>query len=100
SIKRKAEKFIENVQTKSTYINCTLCKGESKVGGGTMPDVVLPTYVVEVTHETMTSSELAKSLRKGKTPIIVRVRNEAVQLDLRTVTEEELIEVIAVFQQC
>lgn len=96
-IKQKAEKFITSVRESARHLSCRLIEGTSKVGGGTMPDVDLSTYIVEVTHGEMTSNELATFLREGETPIIVRVKDEAVQLDFRTVTKEELDVVIGVF---
>src|SRR5699024_5664377 len=45
-IKGKADKFINTFAKVSQRITCTLRKGTSKVGGGTMPDVDLSTYIV------------------------------------------------------
>lgn len=98
-IKMKAEKFTKVVGEHLQHISCTVLKGSSKVGGGTMPDVDLPTYIVEITHEKLTSTELATMLRKNNLPIIVRVQDDAVQLDFRTVTDDELTNVIEAFEK-
>lgn len=97
AIEEKGKKFIQSVSGLSASFTCTLKEGVSKVGGGTMPDVDLQTYVVEVTHKTMTSNDIAKRLRSRKTPIITRIKGDAIQLDFRTVTENELAEVIKAF---
>jgi L-seryl-tRNA(Ser) seleniumtransferase len=68
----------------------------SKVGGGTMPEVKLPTYCLVLKHDNG-ASYLANLLRETRVPIIVRIKDDEVLLDLRTVTEEEesiLIEAI------
>lgn len=96
-IYERAQTFLQAVEEKMEGFTCTLKKGVSKVGGGTMPEVDLPTYIVEVTHQTLTSEALAKKLRELATPIIVRIKNDAVQLDFRTVTDGELQVVIEGF---
>jgi len=69
----------------------------SKVGGGTMPTVDLVTYVVKVKHRTYTSEKLAKKLRELKLPIIVRMKDEQVLVDFRTIDEDEIQGVIEGF---
>lgn len=99
-VKYKAVKFMEQVTNKSLPLIASLKKGVSKVGGGTMPNVNLPTYIVEVVHKNMSSHQFATLLREAETPIIVRVSKEAVLLDFRTVTDGELAIVIESFLQC
>lgn len=60
----------------------------SPVGGGALPLFKLPTWVVQVRPQACTAQELAAALRKGSRPLIARVRDEAVLLDLRTLTGE------------
>ena len=68
----------------------------SQVGGGTMPDVALPTVVIGIRHPTISAEHLARCLRMNHSPaIIVRIQNEEIQLDLRTVTQEEENEIIS-----
>lgn len=93
----RAQVFIHEVETHVGGFSLTLKEGVSKVGGGTMPVVDLPTYIVEVAHNLLSSNDLAEKLRDWRIPIIVRVKNEAVQLDFRTVTDEELQTVIEAF---
>lgn len=97
-IKEKAKQFIENIEGNVGEFTCKLIKSTSKVGGGTMPDVNLPTYIVELTDKRFSSDELARLLRKNNPPIIVRVKNEAVQLDFRTIADDEFTDVIEAFR--
>lgn len=96
-IYERAQHFLQSIVSKTSAFKFSLGKGVSKVGGGTMPKVNLPTYIVEVTHESISSHKLAKKLRDFVIPIIVRIKNETVQLDFRTVTDEELEVVIDAF---
>ena len=56
--------------------------GESVIGGGSTPDITLPTWVISVEAD-------EKKLRAGNPPIVARVENDRVLLDLRTVLPEE-----------
>lgn len=99
SIKEKADKFTASLREQSDHVTYVVKKDFSMVGGGTMPEVKLPTYIVEVTHRHQTSEQIARYLRKLETPIIVRIKNEKIQLDFRTVTEEELELVMKTFEE-
>jgi len=59
--------------------------GESIVGGGAAPSSVLPTLVLALTCEGLSADELAARLRGSDPPIIARVDEARVLLDLRTV---------------
>lgn len=99
SVWEKATKFVEKLNRASTSFICDIKPGKSKVGGGTMPDEEIDTYIVDVKHDFYNSEELSVKLRCFKNPIIVRVKSEAVLLDFRTVNDEELEQVIKAFLQ-
>ncbi|RSL33270.1 L-seryl-tRNA(Sec) selenium transferase [Salibacterium salarium] len=63
----------------------------SKVGGGTMPEVTLPTAVVSITTGTIPPATVVEKLRITCQPAIVtRAKDNKVWLDLRTVNGEEI----------
>jgi L-seryl-tRNA(Ser) seleniumtransferase len=59
--------------------------GESLVGGGSAPTSSLPTFVLAVTSQSLSAGELAARLRRHNPPIVTRVEEGRVLLDLRTV---------------
>ena len=63
--------------------------GDSLLGGGAAPSSVLPTRVLAVTCDRLSADELAARLRRSDPPIIVRVEDGRVLLDLRTVFPEQ-----------
>jgi L-seryl-tRNA(Ser) seleniumtransferase len=63
--------------------------GESILGGGAAPSSVLPTRLLAMTCEGLSADELAALLRRSEPPIIARVEEGRVLLDLRTVFPEE-----------
>jgi len=70
-----------------------LLDGESLIGGGSAPSAVLPTTLIALTCYSLTANELAASLRASDPPVIARVEEGRVLLDLRTVfpAQDELV---------
>jgi len=69
--------------------------GESILGGGAAPSSVLPTRLLALTCEGLSADELAALLRRSEPPIIARVEEGRVLLDLRTVLPGEDAQVAA-----
>jgi L-seryl-tRNA(Ser) seleniumtransferase len=69
--------------------------GESILGGGAAPSSVLPTRLLALTCEGFSADELATCLRGSEPPIIARVEEGRVLLDLRTVFPEQDAAVVA-----
>jgi len=63
--------------------------GESLLGGGAAPSSVLPTRLLAVTCDGLSADDLGTSLRSAEPPIITRVEEGRVILDLRTVFPEQ-----------
>jgi L-seryl-tRNA(Ser) seleniumtransferase len=84
-------------QLKSPRLHVELIEGESVVGGGAAPSAVLATRLLALTCEGLSADELAARLRSPESssehlselPIIARVEDGCVLLDLRTVFPEQ-----------
>lgn len=63
-------------------------RDHAEVGGGSLPGFALSTWVVKVSHADG-AERLAARLRRGEIPVLARVRDEAVWLDLRTLEERD-----------
>jgi L-seryl-tRNA(Ser) seleniumtransferase len=67
------------------------------VGGGSLPDLPLPTAVIAVAADAVSDAVLAERLRGGTPAVMARVQEGRVLFDLRTVFERqepELVEAI------
>jgi len=64
-----------------------------RAGGGTLPERDLPGWALRVTPKGWTAETLARALRAGDPPIVARVAEEAVWIDVRTLLpgEEEIV---------
>ena len=70
---------------KSSRLSIELFDGESVIGGGAAPSALLPTRLLAMTCEGMSADELSARLRASDPPVIARVEEGRVLLDLRTV---------------
>jgi L-seryl-tRNA(Ser) seleniumtransferase len=74
-------------------IRGTIVPGESVIGGGATPQQSIATWLIAVECPDATAAE--RRLREGQPPVIARIENDRLLLDLRTVFPEEETEVIA-----
>jgi L-seryl-tRNA(Ser) seleniumtransferase len=63
--------------------------GDSVIGGGSTPARSLPTALLAVTHSCRSAQELESLLRQNAPPVIARVEQDTLLLDLRTVLEDQ-----------
>jgi L-seryl-tRNA(Ser) seleniumtransferase len=64
-----------------------IIKSESTVGGGSLPEECISTYVLAVNVKS--TDKFMKKLREGHPPIIARVENDTILFDPRTVLDDE-----------
>jgi L-seryl-tRNA(Ser) seleniumtransferase len=58
-------------------------------GGGSMPSTEIASWALAVIHPTRGAAELDRALRHGRPPVVARVEDDRLLLDLRTVAPEE-----------
>ena len=87
-ISSRAEALVSRVNLpvkESARLELETLDGESVIGGGAAPTAVLPTRLIALTHRDLNADELCARLRKSEPPIIARIEEGRVLLDLRTV---------------
>jgi L-seryl-tRNA(Ser) seleniumtransferase len=72
-------------RVKNPAIKLEVIPGESAIGGGAGPTSNIQTALVAISHETLGAQEIVTSLRNSKPPVIARISEDKVVLDLRTV---------------
>ncbi len=72
-----------------------VCSDVGFAGGGSMPTEELPTVVVQWRPAHLSVEEAMEALRQAETPVIARVRDEAVCFDLRTIRSADLEPLVA-----
>jgi L-seryl-tRNA(Ser) seleniumtransferase len=94
SLASRATKWVSQLQEQG--IMAHTLRGESTVGGGSLPGETLPTTLLalDAAHLSLPLDELAQRLRTRKIPIITRIQRDALLLDPRTVLKEQDKEVV------
>lgn len=81
-------------------VNSELCleivAGASTIGGGAAPTSTLPATLIAISHPQKSADEIEHYLRTSTPPIISRISEGKVLLDLRTVFEDEIPAVVEV----
>lgn len=95
--KKRAQRLKRKLQSKVKSFNFSIEEDYSMVGGGSMPAERIPTYVIKVKNSRFSPQELEKRLRASKVPIIIRVSNDDVIMDLRTLFDEDFDTIVSVF---
>jgi len=89
-IRTRAQVIRARVESgKTAALKMEIITGESVIGGGTAPSATLPTALLAVTHQSMNADSLAARLRAVEPPIVARIEEGRVLLDLRTVFPEQ-----------
>jgi L-seryl-tRNA(Ser) seleniumtransferase len=73
----------------SSKLSIEVIDGESVIGGGAAPSAVLPTRLLAASGAGLSANELAARLRLSTPPIVSRVEDGRVLLDLRTVFPQQ-----------
>ncbi|MHB8910186.1 MAG: L-seryl-tRNA(Sec) selenium transferase [Syntrophales bacterium] len=71
-------------------VKVTLMDGSSMAGGGSLPTREIPTVLIGVRAAAVSAAAIEERLRRGAVPVICRVADDRVLLDLRTIDADEL----------
>jgi L-seryl-tRNA(Ser) seleniumtransferase len=99
-IEKRARAFRKRLQRQSASnsLRCELAEGVSAIGGGAAPLTHPRTMLLSLSHATLSADALEAILRRSPTPVICRISDGTVLLDLRTVSADEeaqLLEALA-----
>jgi L-seryl-tRNA(Ser) seleniumtransferase len=85
---RRLRRMVGKLDTQNFSLQ--LADGTSKVGGGALPLLVIPTCLLALVPGRLSANTMEQKLRDYDPPIISRVEKDQVLLDVRTVQESEL----------
>ncbi len=89
AVKKRAGK-VATLLKKATDAEISVIADEAFAGGGSLPELALKTYCVSLKHKKLSANRIEKRLRGGDPPVIARIKEDALLLDARTVSEEEI----------
>jgi L-seryl-tRNA(Ser) seleniumtransferase len=83
TIARRASALAERLA--SSGIRSEVVEGQSTIGGGSAPGSALATRLIALDNSTVSASATEAALRRGVPPVITRIEQDRVVIDLRTV---------------
>jgi L-seryl-tRNA(Ser) seleniumtransferase len=96
-IDKRARSFVSKLQAQSSGValTCEIIEGQSAIGGGSAPTTHPTTSLIALTHKTLSINALDKALRLSQPPVIARINEGKLLIDLRTVAEDEEPDLLA-----
>jgi L-seryl-tRNA(Ser) seleniumtransferase len=88
-VRRRAEALAARLNEKSPALTLRIVEGSSAAGGGAAPTAEIPTALLRIEHRARGAQRLVEELRAGDPPVVARVADGALVVDLRTVLPEE-----------
>lgn len=79
----RAESIVNSL--KELPLSACIGKGESRIGGGTMPKSTIPSITIDLQPENISISRLTENLRFNTTPVMGYVADGQFKIDLRTI---------------
>ena len=98
-LRARAGAFARALAAAAPALRPALVDSESAVGGGAAPTVGVPTVAVALDAGPAGPDRLAARLRQGSPPVVVRVAEDRVLVDLRTVRPDEEEALLAALAQ-
>ncbi len=97
-IAERARAFLKRWQQSMSRssLGCEIIEGQSAIGGGAAPTTHPQTTLIALAHQVLSADEVERALRNSKPPVIARIADDKVLLDLRTVLEDEEAELLEV----
>jgi len=84
-LQQRAQSMVEGLDSKFELI-----AGQSTLGGGAGPTSTFPTTLIALTHPEKSAQDIEHQLRTSSPPIIARISEDRVLIDLRTVFDDQL----------
>jgi L-seryl-tRNA(Ser) seleniumtransferase len=88
-LQRRAEVLAEKLRAIPGIAKCEVRDESAFVGGGSLPDLPLPTAVVAITPRQISDDAFAERLRLGHPAVMARVQEGQALFDMRTIFERQ-----------
>jgi len=88
-LRRRAVRLAAALRKRSGALTVSVVKLVSEVGGGSLPDISLPSYGLAVVPRRLSLVAFEERLRRLETPIIARIEKDQLLIDVRTVRKAD-----------
>lgn len=88
-LRRRAQRLLKKLNRRCFGVTVSVEQLNSEVGGGSLPDVVIPSYGIAIQPRAISVEALEQRLRMLEVPVIGRIENGRFVLDMRTIQKED-----------
>lgn len=89
-LRGKAILLAEQVRRGTDSFDVEVLKTEGEVGGGSTPNQFIKSYGISVKGKTVSTDRIERDIRGWDDPVIARINQDRVLIDMRTVSSEEI----------
>jgi L-seryl-tRNA(Ser) seleniumtransferase len=89
ALEERGERILYRATLPGGELSGAVVTSQAAFGGGTSPEKLFESRALELRHARASAEALASRLRAGKPPIVARVEEGRVLLDLRSIAPEE-----------
>jgi L-seryl-tRNA(Ser) seleniumtransferase len=89
NLRKEAKHLMKLLRIRCREIAISGVDLDSEVGGGTLPDITLPSFGIALKPEKMATAEFDQRLRHLDPPIIGRIEKDTLLIDMRTLHPED-----------
>jgi len=89
-VRKRAKKLLAMLKRDHVEgVSLSMKEGFSMAGGGSLPEQGIPTVLIRIVSKQWSCATLEERLRHAEIPVIARIAEDEVLLDLRTIAEDE-----------
>jgi L-seryl-tRNA(Ser) seleniumtransferase len=89
-MRNKAILLAEQVRRATDAFEIEVMKSEGQIGGGSTPNQFLPGYAVSIIGKDASPDRIERDLRACEEPVVVRIHQDRVLVEMRTVARDEI----------
>jgi len=90
ALRRRANRLARRLRdTLGKNAAISVVKEFSQSGGGSLPEQNMATFAVAVMPQKQSVASVEEKLRTGETPVVARIKDDAIILDVRTLRDDE-----------
>ena len=93
-LQERAQEFAQRINSQVVGANARILEGKSMIGGGSLPMEKIPTWLVGIKMDNISTAQADSRLRERDYPIVCRIQEDELLIDLRTVFENQEEEII------
>jgi L-seryl-tRNA(Ser) seleniumtransferase len=93
ALRSRAETIVSALE--GLPLSAAVGAGQAQIGGGTLPQSMIPSVTIDLSHKTLKPQDFATRLREHTVPIIGYIARGKLKLDLRTIFPRQDAELAA-----